>query len=213
MDPNSSQDGPSDDTCTFNEPASYTRERSPLRGAGSDVSAFPKQQPSFAHKTKSKRFNLSRGFIKFRPGSTSAEKMIIRQQQKQWELSKKKDKMPKVIPDTWLFFNEYALEKNVQLYGSQAVKLFKHLPDAYEAFLRGDPYYKVIDENKTQLLTLEIYTYNEKTNVSLKKSFKPEDKADDPDQDWLPTGHHVTFTPHEDDPDEMLDFVLMCVEK
>lgn len=139
--------------------------------------------------------------------------MTIRQQQREWEMSNKKDKMPKIIPDTWLFFNDYDLGKSVQLYGSQAVKLFKLLPDAYEAFSNGEPYYRVIDENKTQLLTLEISTYKDRTNISLKKLFKPEDKADDPNQDWLPTGNQISFDPNEDDPDDMLDFVLMCYEK
>jgi len=211
MDPISPQDVSSDDTCTFNEPTSYTRERSPLRRPDPNVSAS-QEQPN-GNKSRPKRLNLARGFIRFKPGSTAAEKMTIRQQQREWEVSDKRDKMPKIIPDTWLFFNDNVLGKSVQLYGSQAVKLCKHLPEAYQAFVRGDPYYKVIDENKTQLLTLEIYTYKDKTNVSLKKSFKPEDKADDPNQDWLPTGHHISFVPAEDDPEDMLDFVLMCTEK
>lgn len=195
-----------DAACTFNEPLSYTRERSPLCGPRPEDSAGPIKS------SKPKRFNLARGFIRFKPGSTASEKMTIRRQQGEWEVSDKKDKMPKFIPDTWLFFNDNVLGKFVSLYGSQAVKLCKHLPDAYQAFSRGEAYYIVIDENKTQLLTLEIYTYKDKTNVSLKKYFKPDDKANDPNQDWLPTGHHVIFVPNEDDPDDILDFVLMCTD-
>ena len=208
MDP---QDVSSDDTCTINVLGSCTRERSPLRRSGSDNGA--NQNQPYGGKIKPKRLNLARGFIRFKPGSTASEKMTIRQQQREWEMSNKKDKMPKIIPDTWLFFNDYDLGKSVQLYGSQAVKLFKLLPDAYEAFSNGEPYYRVIDENKTQLLTLEISTYKDRTNISLKKLFKPEDKADDPNQDWLPTGNQISFDPNEDDPDDMLDFVLMCYEK
>ena len=139
--------------------------------------------------------------------------MLIRQQQREWDQSNKKDKMPKIIPDTYLFFNDNLLGKSVQLYGNQAITLCKRLPDAFMAFFNQEPYYFVIDENKTQLLTLEIYTYKDKTYVSLKKSFKPDDKADDPNQDWIPTGHHVSFIPDQDDPDDMLDFILMCNEK
>lgn len=211
MDPISPQDVSIDDTCTLNQPASYTSQHSLHTRYRSDSSAT--QGKSAANSGKAKRLNLSRGFIRFKPGSTAQEKMIIRQQQREWEGSNKKDKMPKIIPDTWLFFNDHVMGKSIQLYGSQAITLFKRLPDAYEAFYRGEPYYFVVDENKTQLLTLEIYTYNEKTNVSLKKSFKPEDKADDPNQDWVATGHHISFIPDEDDPDDMLDFVLMCTEK
>ena len=207
MDPNSPQDV-FDDNLTFNPPSSELSDASSHPG-GSSTS----QVKSTFNKSKPKRLNLSRGFIRFKPGSSAAEKMMIRQQQREWENSSKKDKMPKIIPDTWLFFNDNVLGKSVQLYGNQAVTLCKRLPYAYEAFVRGEPYNFVLDENKTQLLTLEIYTYKERTNVSLKKWFKPEDKADDPDQDWIPTGHHISFVPSEDDPDDILDFILMCNEK
>lgn len=166
-----------------------------------------------AKKPAVKLHALSNGFIRFRPGSNTAEKMAIRQQRER-ATPDMIDKLPKIVPNTWLFFNDMVMGNAVQLYGSQALRLFKNLPHAYKAFLKGDTsYYFLLDETKTQKLTLEVHTYNEKTYVSLKKYFKPEDKADDPRQDWVATGHFVSFNPIDDDPQDMLDFVLMSNEK
>jgi hypothetical protein len=99
------------------------------------------------------------------------------------------------------------------------------LPEAYHAYqLLGDTSYKeIISENKTQLLVLEInpVVVNNKgdnsnnTNIStqlvlsLKKYYKPEDKADDEDQDWLPTSNSVPFDPELDNPDALLEYILV----
>lgn len=193
---------------TYNPPDTYgmgspSGRESPRAGKGG--------QPP-AKKAKFKCLILSKGYIRFKPGSTSAEKMKIRQLRDQAKPDEK-DKVPKIIPDTWHFTNEKLMGKSIQLYGSQATNLIKRLPDAYKAFLHGDTsYYLVLDETKTQKLTLEVYTYNDKIELSMKKLFKPDDKADDPDQDWIHTGHFVSFDPLEDDPDEMLEFVLSCTD-
>lgn len=158
---------------------------------------------------RANRLDLTHGFVRFRPGSSTAEKMTIRKQQREWDKSRK-DKMPKVIPDTFGFHSTAA--KGIGLYGSQLVTLVRHLPDAYQAFEQGSPYYFVIEKTKTSLLTLEISTYNDQTNVSLKKSFKPEDKADDPEQDFIPSGQFMHFDPEQDDPDDILEFALKCTE-
>jgi len=178
---------------------------------GVSTESVPTKGPP-AKKAKSKIFLLSRGYIRFKPGSTGAEKMQIRQQREK-AAPDMKDKVQKIIPDTWLFFNDMLMGKAIGLYGNQALRLFKNLPFAYKAFLEQDTsYYFVVDETKTQKLTLEVYTYKDKLHLSMKKMFKPDDKADDPDQEWIPTGHFVSFDPLEDDPDEMKDFVLMSNE-
>jgi hypothetical protein len=41
--------------------------------------------------------------------------------------------------------------------------------------------------------------------------FKPVDKADDPDQEWTYTKSNVSFNPEKDDAEEMLRFVLKCL--
>jgi len=196
------------DNSTHNPPASYGMDEK----SGRKASGTSRGEP-FKKKPKSKCLVLSKGYIRFRPGSTTAEKMAIRQERERTDMSMW-DKIPKIIPDTWLFFNDMLMGHGIQLYGSQATRLFKNLPHAYKAFLQGDTsYYYVVDETKTQKVTLEVHTYKDKTYVSMKKLFKPEDKADDPNQDWIATGHFISFDAIEDDPDDMLDFVLMCNEK
>jgi len=193
----------SDDNCTWNQPTSNSFPEKEVR--------FQPKMNVFNTKTnkKANRLDMTYGFVRFRPGSSTAEKMTIRKQQREWDKSRK-DKMPKVIPDTF-GFNSTA-GKGIGLYGSQLVTLVKHLPDAYQAFEQGLPYYFVIDKTKTSLLTLEIATYNDQTNVSLKKFFKPEDKADDPDQDFIASGQFMHFDPDRDDPEDILEFALKCTE-
>jgi hypothetical protein len=204
MDPTLAENDLSD-VCTLDLPQSHGKRLLPNgKRSANDNSKFAKK------KTKVQMFTLSHGVIRFNPGSTSEEKMSIRQQHREMEESGLKRDIAKIIPDTWLFFNQQLFGKPIQLYGSQALKLCQLLPAAYAAWHNEDTtYYEIVGQTKTQFTTLEVNIFKEKMNVTLKKCFKPDDKADDPNQDWIPSGHFVNFDPDEDDPNEMMDFILM----
>ena len=110
----------------------------------------------------------------------------------------------------FLFCN-HKMTKPIQLYSRQVHTLVKHLPTAYSALNEGDTSYcLVIAVNKTQRVTLEVNLYNDKHYLFLKKCFKPEETADNPQQDWIYTRSSLLFDPKTDDPDAMLAFVLSC---
>jgi hypothetical protein len=174
-------------------------------------------------KPHSKIFHLNKGYIRFKPGAPYEERRLYWQRIQCNPLLKEKLKKP--AADCWMFYNKKFLSKGLPLYGSQVNKLMEVLPEAYHAYqLLGDTSYKeIISENKTQLLVLEInpVVVNNKgdnsnnTNIStqlvlsLKKYYKPEDKADDEDQDWLPTSNSVPFDPELDNPDALLEYILV----
>lgn len=163
-------------------------------------------------KTKVSKFHkLAYGYVRYKPGATYAERQLY------WQRIKfnphLKDKLPRPPSDCWLFHNKNLLGKAVQLYASQVGKLVELLPEAYAALLGGDTtYFEVLSETKTLRLTLEVRYHKIKEQdilqLTLKKYYKPEDKADDEQQDWLPTSSHVRFDPDLDDPDDLLEYTL-----
>jgi hypothetical protein len=182
-------------------------------------------KPNTAATTKkpnSKIFRLNKGYIRFKPGAPYEERRLYWQRIQCNPLLKEKLKKP--ASDCWMFYNRKFLSKGMSLYGSQVNKLMEVLPEAYHAYqLLGDTSYReIISENKTQLLVLEINPVavnntNDDPNsihvssqlvLALKKYYKPEDKADDEDQDWLPTSNSVPFDPELDDPDALLNYIL-----
>lgn len=193
---------------TFNPPAAeYGNSTAEDTGEKSTASSTgPAKQPQ-----KRKVYRLSDGFVRFKPGASSIERKSYwktREAQEQGN-SELKDKTKPPIPDTWEFFNSRLAGKSIQMYASQVLTLIELLPSAYMAFENGDTtFFKVIAENKTQRLSLEIYIYKDKRYLSMRKYFKPEDKADDPNQGWLPTGSNISFHPNQDDPEYLLDFIL-----
>ena len=63
---------------------------------------------------------------------------------------------------------------------------------------------------KTLRVTLEVNEHNDQFYLFLKKSFKPTDKADDPEQDWIYTKSIVQLDVLEDNPYALEKFVLSC---
>ena len=116
----------------------------------------------------------------------------------------------KIIPEHFLICNSSGA-RPIQLYRRLIMRLLHQLPKAYQAFREGDTSYCIdIATTKTQRITLEVNDYNEKTYLFLKKSFKPEDKADDPNQEWIYTKSNVSFNPDKDDVNEMILFVTFA---
>ena len=116
------------------------------------------------------------------------------------------------IPEHFLLFNNSSGARPIQLYRNQMLELIRQLPKAYLAFRENDTSFCIdIAATKTERITLEVSDYNDETYLFLKKRFKPKDKADDPDQDWIYTRSNVSFNPDQDDPTEMLKFVLFCI--
>ena len=116
----------------------------------------------------------------------------------------------KIIPEHFLICNSSGA-RPIQLYRRQLMELFQKLPKAYQAFREGDTSYCIdIATTKTQRVTLEVSDYNDKIYLFLKKSFKPEDKVDDPDQEWIHTKSNVSFNPDKDDVNEMILFATFA---
>ena len=112
----------------------------------------------------------------------------------------------------FLLFNN-RMARPIQLYSKQMLQLVQRLPEAYLAMQEGNmPYSVVIAINKGQRITLDISDYNEKYYVFLNKCFKPPDKTEDPEQDWLYTKSGVLFDPDQDDAMKLMDFVQACYD-
>ena len=120
------------------------------------------------------------------------------------------------------FFSRRVIGKSIQLFANQAVKLVEELPAAFQAFRDSDSSYRyVLCENKTNLVTLEVSPWNGKNYLFLKRYFRA--TADNETvwsssvheinhKGWLPTKSVVSFDPAEDEPIEILDFVLSCLQ-
>jgi len=117
----------------------------------------------------------------------------------------------KEIPQHFLLFN-LSGARPIQLYPKQMLEFLRQLPKAHAAVREGDTSYKVdIAKSRTQLIFLEVSEYKDKMYLFLKKMFKPEELADDPDQCWLYTRSNVSFDPKMDQPTHLLKFILDCV--
>jgi hypothetical protein len=116
----------------------------------------------------------------------------------------------KIIPEHFLIFNSSGA-RPIQLYRRQILELIRQLPKAYLAFKENDTSFCVdIVANETQRISLDVSDYNNQTYLFLKKRFKPKDKANDPDQDWIYTRSNVSFNPNQDHAVKILEFVLSC---
>jgi len=171
--------------------------------------------PPAAPPKVSKFYKLANGYVRFKPGATYAERQLY------WQRIKMnpqlKERLPRPPSDCWLFYNKNLLGKAIQLYASQVGRLAELLPEAYVALLGEDTtYLEIISESKTQRLTLEVGYYKMKEvsliQLAMKKYYKPENKAEDEEQDWLPTSSHVKFDPQQDDPDGLLEYILSTSE-
>jgi hypothetical protein len=117
----------------------------------------------------------------------------------------------KIIPEHFLIYNSSG-SRPIQLYRREILELIRQLPKAYQALETRDASFSTeIATNKTQRIILEVSLYNDKGYLFLKKMFKPVDKANDPDQEWTYTKSNVSFNPEKDDAEEMLRFVLKCL--
>jgi hypothetical protein len=109
------------------------------------------------------------------------------------------------------------MDTGIHLNDVQIRKLVKLLPKAYAALLEGDTsYFEVLSETKTLRLTLEVRYQKIKEQdilqLTLKSYYKPVDKADDNEQDWLPTSYQVRFDPDTDEPDIFWDYTLATLD-
>jgi len=119
----------------------------------------------------------------------------------------------KKVPKHFLLFN-LSGARPIQLYPKQMLEVIRQLPKAYAAVREGDTSYKVdIAKSKTQLIFLEVNEYRDRIYLFLKKMFKPEDLADDPEQCWIYTRSNISFDPEMDQPMHLLKFILDCVNK
>ena len=164
-----------------------------------------------------RNYMLTYGVVKYKPGTSAANKKANWQQRiasglkgpetKKRKIDSSDEKEEAVYPDSWVFFNLNLA--SIQLYASQCITLVKHLPAAYAAFNKGDTsYVAIVGQGKTQRITLEVNEYKEKMYIRMKKYFKPDGTEDDPMQDWLYTGSIVSFDPELDNPHALLNFVL-----
>lgn len=194
-----SQTTENDISITFNTPSSYD----------GPPETKPKKDDS---KKQSKVLYLTQGFIRFKPGSTSAEKKAYWQSRKQGdnpESLEPEAKKAKVHSDSWCFYNYKNVEKHIQLYASQAISVVRKLPSGFEALKKKDTaYFDIIAESKYQQILLEVYFYKDKYYLSLTKYFKPDDKAEDEYCEWQHSGCNFPFDPEKDDPMNILDFIL-----
>ena len=164
-----------------------------------------------------RNYMLTYGVVKYKPGTSAANKKANWQQRiasglkgpetKKRKIDSSDEKEEAVYPDSWVFFNLNLA--SIQLYASQCITLVKHLPAAYAAFNKGDTsYVAIVGQGKTQRITLEVNEYKEKMYIRMKKYFKPDGTEDDPMQDWLYTSSIVSFDPELDNPQALLNFVL-----
>ena len=162
--------------------------------ASSDLVEVTNEENSANVKLLPLIFELANGFVRFKP----KEQQVLEDGKKE--------------PDGGYFlFCNHKMTPPIRLYSKQVHALVRHLPTAYCALKEGDTsHFMVIAVNKVQRVTLEVNLYNDKYYLFLKKCFKPEEKADDPQQDWIYTRSSLLFDPETDDPTKMLDFVYSC---
>ena len=143
-------------------------------------------------------FSLARGYIQYKP----VESCLNLDEQQEHNSTPKGDYF-------LVFKNAHA--KPIRLYRQHMLHLAQALPHAYHAVLEGDvSYSKTITITKTLRVTLEVNTHNDKYYLFLKKSFKPADQADNPEQDWIYTKSIVQLDLLEDNPYALEKFVLSC---
>ena len=143
-------------------------------------------------------FSLARGYIQYKPVTSCLNP------------DEQQDKTPPLTNDYFLVF-KHAQVKPIRLYRQHVLQLAQTLPHAYSAVIQGDASYcKVIAITKTLRVTLEVNEHNDQFYLFLKKSFKPTDKADDPEQDWIYTKSIVQLDVLEDNPYALEKFVLSC---
>ena len=143
-------------------------------------------------------FSLARGYVQYKPVALSLNS------------EEQQDPNPPSKDDYFLVFKS-GHAKPIRLYRQHMLHLAQALPHAYNAVLEGDATYcKTIVITKTLRVTLEVNEHNDRYYLFLKKSFKPVDKEDDPEQDWIYTKSIIQLDPLEDDPYAMEKFVLSC---
>ena len=143
-------------------------------------------------------FSLARGYIQYKPVAPSLNP------------EEQQDENPPPKDDYFLVFKS-GHAKPIRLYRQHMLHLAQALPHAYNAVLEGDASYcKTIIITKTLRVTLEVNEHNDRYYLFLKKSFKPVDNDNDPEQDWIYTKSIIQLDPLEDDPYAMEKFVLSC---
>ncbi len=129
-------------------------------------------------------------------------------------------KHPRSVPAFWFHNRRFA--SPILLFGNQVLRLIDELPNAYKAYRQGNHSYRyVLAQTKNQLVTLEVTSWNDRTYLFLKKYFKTRrysaypsssqmDSADNDDDKspWLPTRSALSLDPDQDNPNELLYFVL-----
>jgi len=120
------------------------------------------------------------------------------------------------------WFHNRNLTEAILLFGNQVTCLIDELPNAYAAYKKADfSYRRELSKAKHQLITLEVSPFNDRTNLFLKKYFKPKipkdaapaggdqgpSQADQPPE-WIPTAAVITLDPDHDNPQDLLKFVL-----
>jgi len=127
-----------------------------------------------------------------------------------YESETKPDDDTKGIPEHFEIYNSSGA-RPIHLYRSELVKLAQLLPKAYLAYKEADSSFcSEIKATKSERVTLEVSQYNEKMYLFLKKSFKPRDKVDDPDQEWIHTKSNVAFDPDKDNASQLLKYASKC---
>ena len=187
-------DAVSDDQrgCTSNDVSLSTDNDDTMH----DTSAVNPSDSQINAKPKPTIFYLANGFVRYQQG----EPVVSEEGKKTQNAS------------VFLLFNN-RMARPIQLYSKQMLQLVQRLPEAYLAMQEGNmPYSVVIAINKGQRITLDISDYNEKYYVFLNKCFKPPDKTEDPEQDWLYTKSGVLFDPDQDDAMKLMDFVQACYD-
>lgn len=144
-------------------------------------------------------FNLAKGYIQYNKESPQA-------------LNPKESKNSQRVADYFLFCKHYKVAP-IRLYRKQMLEFVQELPKAFDAVVNGHSgYCWVVFNNKTNRITLEVNEYDGQYFLFLKKSFKPEDKAEDPNQDWIYTKSNVQLDPRLDNVYALEEFVLSCCQ-
>lgn len=144
--------------------------------------------------------------------------------------SKKANPGPAVsISKAFWFYNTRGASP-ILLYSNQALRLVDELPKAFSALARDDRLYCYkIAESKTQLLTLEVNFWNDKTSLQLKKYFRTKQPLlsqtlsaaaaaagayQEVDENaWIPTKSSLQWDPELDQPAQILHFLLSCCRR
>ena len=164
--------------------------------ASSDLDEVTNEENRANVKPRSLLFDLANGFVRYKP----KEQQVLEDGKKEQE-------------GGYFLFCNHNMTTPIRLYSRQVQALVKHLPTAYCALKEGDTSYcLVVAINKAQRITLEVNLYNDNYYLFLKKCFKPEDKVDDPQQDWIYTRSSLLFDTKTDDPTKLQDFILSCYQ-